>query len=83
MKLPGTVAANTSTVGGNRSKFQPETGKNTTIGGVHRIIGLLQRSLVNMKRISVLHQEFTRTHNPEARSYLVAELRLDLEIINR
>ena len=36
-----------------------------------------------MKRVGILHQEFTRTHDAETRSYLVAELHLYLVVVDR
>jgi len=38
----------------------------------------LQIEMVQMRRVSILHQELARAHDSEARPDLIAELGLDL-----
>ena len=45
---------------------------------MHAVVGDLQRRLVGMEGIGILHDEFAATHQAEARTDLVTELGLDL-----
>ncbi len=50
---------------------------------MHPVVGFLQRLLIQMKGVGILHQELAPTHEPEARADLVAELGLDLIEVDR
>ncbi len=50
---------------------------------VHGLVALLERRVVEVERIGVLHRELARAHDAEARPDLVAELGLDLVEIDR
>src|SRR5205814_6889293 len=50
---------------------------------VHDLVRTLERFLVGIERVSVLHDELARTHHPEARPHFVPELRLDVIEIDR
>ena len=72
------IAADIAGIGQHGAVFEAEPREYPAIGLIHLFIGLGQRGLVQMKRIGVFHEEFARAHDAEARSYLVAELGLDL-----
>src|SRR5688500_9180678 len=57
--------------------------KNALISGIHLIVGLLQRGLIDMKRIGIFHDEFTRSHHAKAWTAFVAKFGLDLVDIYR
>ena len=50
---------------------------------IHDLVGLIETFLVNVKGVSVLHDELTGTDNTESRSLLVSVLVLDLIKRNR
>ena len=50
---------------------------------MHAVVGFLQPVLVDIERVGVLHDELARAHHAKARPDLVAELRLNLVIIDR
>ena len=70
-------------VGQHRAKFQTEPCKDIAIGQVHHIVSVLQRCLVQVKRIGIFHQKLAGAHDSEARTDFVAEFGLNLVIINR
>ncbi|MNJ46403.1 hypothetical protein D3C77_415310 [compost metagenome] len=62
----------------NRTKIQTAAVKYSLISTVHPPIRLIQALPVNIKGISILHQEFPAAHKPKARSPLIAEFCLNL-----
>ena len=50
---------------------------------VHGVVSGLQRRLVDVERVRVLHEELARAHHAEARPALVAEFHLDLVEVRR
>ena len=50
---------------------------------VHGVVAVLQRLLVEVEGVGVLHEEFARAHHAEARPALVAEFHLDLVEVHR
>ena len=83
MKFVGDVAADGAGVGLHRTEIHAQSGKDAGVGSVHELVGFLQRRLVGMEGIGVLHQELARAHDAEARTYFVAELGLYLVIVHR
>ena len=82
MKLVRDTAANGAAVGLYRAKPETQPGKNTAVGVVHHLIGLIQRSLVDMEGVGIFHQEFTGTHHAETWPDFVTELGLNLVVIH-
>ena len=76
-------AADAAGVRGDRAERQSEPLEYPAVARVHRRVGLVEARLVGVKRVRVLHQEFTAAHDAEARPDLVAELDLDLVEIDR
>ena len=60
-----------------------EPGEDAGIGVVHVAVLALEVGVVGVEGVSVLHDEFARAHDAEARPALVAELGLDLVEVHR
>ena len=63
--------------------FSPRRREDARIGVVHVAVFALQVRVVRVEGIGVLHHEFARAHDAEARPDLVAELGLDLVEVER
>ncbi|MNZ43497.1 hypothetical protein D3C78_611000 [compost metagenome] len=83
VELVGAGAADGAGVGLHRTEVQAQAGEHVAVGLVHAVVGFLQRLLVEVEGVGVLHQEFAAAHQAEARADLVAELGLDLEEVDR
>src|SRR5580658_2384963 len=77
------VAADRPGVGAHRAEGESGASEDAGVGVVHGAIALAQRLLVEVEGVGVLHDEFARAHDAEARPHLVAELGLDLVEIHR
>ncbi len=77
------TAADAAAVGLHRAKFQADARENARVRLVHEAVALGKARLVDMKGIGILHQEFARAHDAEARANFIAELRLNLIEIHR
>ena len=64
-------------------KIQSDAAENAVVGIVHDAIGLIQRRRINMKRVGILHDELTRSHDAEARAALVPKFCLNLVEVRR
>ena len=49
---------------------------------VHLVVGLAHAVLVDVEGVGIFHDEFARTHDAEARTDFVAELGLDLVVVD-
>ena len=78
MKFVRGAAADGAGMGLDRPEFEADAGEDARIGLEHLLIGLLQRCLVQMKRVGIFHQKLARAHDTEAWAHLIAELGLDL-----
>ncbi len=67
----------------NGAEAEAEAGEDRRVGAVHDLVGFLQRGMIDVEGVGVLHQEFACAHDTEARADLVAELGLDLVIAGR
>ena len=77
------AATDAARVGTHRAESELHAFEDAGIGRMHRPVALLQRGLVDVEGVGVLHHELTRPHDAEARSDLVAELGLDLIEVHR
>ncbi len=82
-ELVAEVAADRAGVGLHRDRLQAEARERAQVGDEHLVVGVPCARLVEIERIGVLHQEFARAHDAEARPHLVAELPLDMIEIER
>src|SRR5581483_413568 len=73
------VAADRAGIRRHRAEFQTQPRENARISFVHRLVRFIERRLIQMKRIGILHQEFARAHHAETRTDFVAEFGLYLE----
>ena len=78
MKLMGMAAANATRIGQYSAKYQTSALKDSAVGLVHQIIGLLQAFTIAMKGIGIFHTEFTGTHNAKSGAALIAKFCLYL-----
>src|SRR5690606_34874505 len=74
VELVGAFATDGAVVGYDRSVVQAQTAEDIAVRLVHAVIGLLQRRLIHMEGVGVLHDEFAGPHQAEARADFVAEL---------
>ena len=77
------VAADRPGVGAHRDRLQAHPREGAEIGHEHAVVGRLGALEVEVEGIGVLHQEFARAHDAEARPHLVAELPLDVVEVER
>jgi hypothetical protein len=71
-------AADGAGVGGDVAEPEPQAREDARVGLVHVPVLALEALVIGMERVAVLHDEFARSHDAEARAALVAELGLDL-----
>ena len=83
MKLMGASATNRAGIGLHWAEVQAQTGEDVAVGLVHAVVGLLQRGLIGMEGVGVLHDELAATHHAKARADFVAELGLNLVQVDR
>ena len=72
-----TRAADGAGIGAHRTENETNTGKDALIGRIHLVVRKAGTGFITVKRIGVLHREFTTAHHPETRTALVAEFRLN------
>ena len=77
------VAADAARVGPHRAEAQVHAREDPRISLVHGLVTLLERRLVEVEGVGVLHRELAGAHHAEARADLVAELGLDLVEVHR
>ena len=82
-ELVAEIAADGPGVGAHGNRLQPEPRERAQVGDEHARVGMLRARLVEVEGIGVLHEEFARAHDAEARAHLVAELPLDVIEIER
>ncbi len=63
--------------------LSPSRVKMARVRLVHGVVTGLQRLLVEVERVRILHEEFARAHHAETRPALVAEFHLDLVEVHR
>jgi hypothetical protein len=83
MEFMGAGAADRTGIGLHRAEIQAQAGEYLTVSLVHAVIGCLQRRLIDMEGVGILHDEFAASHQTETRTDLVAELGLDLVQVER
>ena len=83
LELVRCAAADLAGVGGDRAEFEPEPGEDPGVRVVHQPVRLQHAGVVDIERVRILHDEFARSHHPEARAHLVAELGLDMVEVHR
>ena len=72
------IAADIARVCIYRAKFKTQTVEDAAVAGMHFVVGGVKAVLIYVKRVAIFHRELARTHHSEARSNLVAKLRLYL-----
>src|SRR3546814_7309364 len=77
------VAANGAGIGLHGTEGQSQAGENAHISLVRRRVGFGQRLLAQVKRISILHQEFARAHHTETRADRSEEYTSELQSLMR
>jgi hypothetical protein len=83
MELVGHAATDRAGIRLDRPEREVHSPADGGVGVVHPTISPLEARLVEVKRICVLHDEFTGTHHPEAGPNLVPELGLNLVVVDR
>ncbi len=83
MKFLRLAAADFAAIGPDNPEFEAEALEDGRIGIVHLLVRNFETVLVDVERVRVFHDEFTRPHHAEARANLVAELGLNLVEIDR
>ena len=83
MELAGDRAADLAGIGLHGAELKAATRADALVGRVHPVVLLLQRFLRVMEAVAVLHDELAAAQQAEARTDLVAELRLDLVHVQR
>ena len=83
MEFVGTRATDGAVVRFYRTELQAQASEHVAVSLVHAVISDLQRCLVGVERIGVLHDELAATHQAEARANFVTELGLDLVQVDR
>ena len=77
-ELAGHAAADLPGIGLDGTVVQAQALADAAVGGAHVVVGLLQRLLMGVEAVGVLHDELAAAQEAEAWADLVAELRLDL-----
>ena len=77
------VAADRAGIGAHRNGLQAHAREGAQVGDEHAVVGRPGAFEIEVERIGVLHQEFARAHDAEARPHLVAELPLDVVEVER
>ena len=77
------AAADAARVRAHGAELELQALEDRGVGAVHGLVTLLERGVVEVERVRVLHRELARAHHAEARPDLVAELGLDLVEIDR
>ena len=72
------VTTDRAAVRRHRNCLQPHALECTHISQHHRAIAHHRTGIIEIERVSVLHQEFAPAHHTEARPHLVAEFPLDV-----
>ena len=70
--------AHVAAVGLHGRRLEAAAREDSLVGVVHRPVALVRAGGVHVEGVGVLHDELLRAHEAEARTRLVAELRLDL-----
>ena len=76
-------ATDRASIGRDRAEAQAQAREDAAVGVVHDAVFALQIFEAGVKRVAVLHEEFTAAHDAEARADLVAEFGLDLVQMDR
>src|ERR1039458_10705277 len=69
------IAADDAGVGLDWKRLQPAAREDARVGVIHFLVAGHRALVRGVERIRVLHDEFLRAHQSEARTYLVAEFR--------
>lgn len=77
------AAADRAVVGRDRTKLEADAREDPHVRVVHLLVRFLEAFVILIKRVRVLHDELAAAHHAEARTDLVAELRLDLVEVHR
>ena len=83
VELVREAAADGAAVGLDRAELDAEAREDALVGLEHPPILAVGIRIVDVEGVAVLHDELAAAHQPEARADLVAELRLDLEQVDR
>ena len=77
------AAPNGACISFNRPEGQSASGKNPVVCVIHRLIAFIQALIILIERISVLHDEFSASHQSKTRSGFISVLGLNLIQIHR
>ena len=83
LELMGCATADRTGISLNGAEIQTHAGEDFAVRFVHLVIGLLQRFLRSMERVSIFHQEFARAHDAKTWTHFITEFGLDLEEVQR
>src|SRR5690606_2669530 len=61
LELMGRATTDRAGIGLHSTEIQTHAGEDFAVSLVHFVVGLLQRFLRSMERVSIFHQEFART----------------------
>ena len=76
-------AADGARVGAHGAVHEAEPIEDAAVGVVHLLVGKTRRRFVTIEGVRVLHDEFAPAHHAEAGAAFIAELRLDVEDVER
>ena len=79
----GVASADGTRIRFYRTERQSASCKDLVVGVVHFLVALVQTFVISVKRVGILHNEFTASHQSETRSCFVSVLGLDLIQIGR
>ncbi len=77
------IAADRPRLRAHRNRFQSHAREGAQVSDEHLVVGMRSSCLIEVERVSILHEEFAAAHQPEARAHLVAEFPLDVIEIER
>ncbi len=83
MKFVRAGATNGAGIRLHGTEFQAQARENVAVGLVHTVVGFLQRFLIEVEGIRILHQKLAATHQAKTRTNFVAEFSLNLVKIKR
>ncbi len=83
MELVREAAADRAAVSFDGTELDAEPPEDPLVGLEHHPVLAIGVGIVHVKRVAVFHDELASTHQTEARTDLIAKLRLDLKHVDR
>ncbi len=77
------ITANWASISAHRDRLQTNAGERAQIRHEHAVVSHLRALVIEVERIGIFHQEFTRAHHAETRTHFIAELPLNMVEVER